>query len=146
MYAAARAAVKAAANKSSENERLGEPERADKRRQALAWLRADLELVTKMLGDGQLLAQSIANWQTDSTLASVRDPEALAKLPATEREQWQQLWADVAAITNNPLVQARGNAARGGLVAVQPKITRSPWQVVRRTTATSGSSMPPCHC
>jgi tetratricopeptide (TPR) repeat protein len=113
LYAAAHAAVKAAADKSSENERLSEPQRAENRRKALAWLRADLKLATKMLGDGQLLAQSVANWQTDSTLASVRDPEALAKLPAAQRDEWQQLWADVAAIANNPLAQARGNAARG---------------------------------
>lgn len=113
LYAAARAAVKAAADKSSENERLGEPERADKRRKALAWLRADLELTTRLLRDGKLLALSVANWQTDSTLASVRDPEALAKLPAAEREQWRQLWVDVAALANDPLAQARGNAARG---------------------------------
>jgi tetratricopeptide (TPR) repeat protein/tRNA A-37 threonylcarbamoyl transferase component Bud32 len=113
LYAAARAAIKAAADKSSENERLGEPERAAKRRQALAWLRADLELTSKLLRDGKVLTPPVANWQTDSTLASVRDPEALAKLPAAQREQWQQLWADVAAIANDPLAQARGNAVRG---------------------------------
>jgi serine/threonine-protein kinase len=113
LYAAARAAVKAAADKSTENERLGEPERTDKRRKALAWLRADLELTTRLLRDGKLLAQSVTVWQTDSTLASVRDPEALAKLPPAEREQWQRLWADVAAIANDPLAQVRGNAARG---------------------------------
>ena len=28
---------------------------------------------------------------------SVRGPEALARLPAAERPEWQQLWDDVAA-------------------------------------------------
>jgi len=38
------------------------------------------------------------HWQTDADLAGVRDKEALAKLPAEERQRWQQLWADVAAL------------------------------------------------
>jgi tetratricopeptide (TPR) repeat protein len=42
----------------------------------------------------------------------VRDPAALAKLPAAEREQWQRLWADVAsAVVADPLEQGRLHAA-----------------------------------
>jgi tetratricopeptide (TPR) repeat protein len=43
----------------------------------------------------------------------VRDREALAKLPAAEREQWQRLWADLAAlVAADPLEQGRLHAAR----------------------------------
>ena len=113
MYAAARDAVRAAADKGPEKERLGEPERAAERRQALAWLRANLELTTKLLKDGKLSAQSVAAWQTDPALASVRDPAALAKLPDAEREPWQRFWADVAAVVAaDPVEQGRAHAAR----------------------------------
>ena len=43
----------------------------------------------------------------------MRDPAELAKLPAAEREQWQRLWADVAAqVAADPLEQGRAHAAR----------------------------------
>ena len=55
----------------------------------------------------------IASWQLDSALASVRDPAELATLPAAEREQWQLLWADVAAqVAADPLGQGRAHAIR----------------------------------
>ena len=113
LYAAASDAVRAAAGQGSEKERLGEPERAAKRRQALAWLRDDLELSTKLLRDGELSAQSVATWQTNPALASVRDPAALAKLPDAEREPWQRFWRDVAAgIAVDPLEQGRERAGQ----------------------------------
>jgi hypothetical protein len=38
------------------------------------------------------------HWQSDADLASVRDREALGKLSEGERDAWQKLWADVAAL------------------------------------------------
>jgi tetratricopeptide (TPR) repeat protein len=112
LYAAAVAAVRAAAGQGPEKSRPGEPERADKRRQALAWLRANLELTTKLRNDGNLGGGSLAAWHTDPALASVRDPAALAKLPDAERKPWQRLWADVAsAVAADPLEQGRLHAA-----------------------------------
>jgi tetratricopeptide (TPR) repeat protein len=56
---------------------------------------------------------SLAAWQTDSDLASVRDPAELAKLPTAERAQWQRLWAGVTALLSaDPLEQGRACAAR----------------------------------
>jgi hypothetical protein len=98
LYAAARAAVRAAAGQGSAKAPFGEPERARLRRQALDRLRANLELRTKLLQDGQAVGWSLADWPTDPALASVRDPAAMAKLPDAERQQWQRLWADVAAL------------------------------------------------
>jgi tetratricopeptide (TPR) repeat protein len=113
LYAAASGAVRAAAGQGPEKERLGELERADKRRQALAWLRADLELAAKRLGDGKLSSESVAAWQRDPALASVRDPASLAKLPDAERELWRRFWMDVAAsVAADPIEQAWEHAAR----------------------------------
>jgi hypothetical protein len=46
----------------------------------------------------EALRQRLAHWQQDSDLASVRDKEALAKLPDDERRAWALLWEDVAAL------------------------------------------------
>ena len=39
-----------------------------------------------------LFGKGVRRWQQDSDLAGVRDPAALAKLPAPERAAWQELW------------------------------------------------------
>ncbi len=38
------------------------------------------------------------HWRQDTDFAEVRGPEALAKLPEAERQDWQKLWADVEAL------------------------------------------------
>jgi serine/threonine-protein kinase len=114
-YDAARGAIRDLASQGTGEGRLSEPERADKRRRALGWLRANMELRTTMLNDGKAVVWSLATWQTDPALASVGDPAALAKLPDAEREQWQRLWEDVAAqVAADPLEQGRARAARRG--------------------------------
>ena len=110
---ATRTVLRAAAGQDSEKGRLDESERTRLRLQALGWLRAYLELAIKLQDSGERAGWSPASWQTDSALASVRDPVELAKLPAAEREQWQLLWADVAAqVAADPLGQGRAHAAR----------------------------------
>ena len=112
-YEAACANIQVAAGQSSEVARRGEPERAGKRRQALDWLRANLELTARLRNDGEVLGWSLATWLSDPALASVRDAAALAKLPDAEREPWQRLWTDMAAsIAADPLEQGRERAAR----------------------------------
>ncbi len=112
-YEAACANMRAAAGQGSEDARRSVPERAGKRRQALDWLRANLELTDRLRDDGEVLGWSLATWLSDPALASVRDPAALAKLPDTEREAWQRLWTDVAAsIAADPLEQGRERAAQ----------------------------------
>jgi tetratricopeptide (TPR) repeat protein len=110
-YNAACAAARAAAGQGSER-RIGELERASLRRQALAWLRADLEVTTKLLEYGKVSASSLSTWRRDPDLASLREPAELAKLPEPEREQWQRLWADTAAVlAADPLEQGKAFAA-----------------------------------
>jgi tetratricopeptide (TPR) repeat protein len=46
----------------------------------------------------EVVQPHLARWQKDANLASVRDKEALDRLPEDEREAWRQLWADVAGL------------------------------------------------
>src|SRR5262249_6850220 len=107
------------AGQGSQETRSGGRERVGLRRQALDWLRADLELRTQLLKDGKsadlqaLSGWSLFGWQTDPALAGMRDGAALAQVPDAEREQWQRLWADVAALlAADPLNQGLDHAAR----------------------------------
>jgi serine/threonine-protein kinase len=111
-YDAACVAVRVSVGQGFEAKRLGEAERVGLRRQALNWLRADLELRSELLKDGKAGDWPFAAWQTDPALAGVRDPAALANLPDAEREPWKRLWADVAAQLADPLEQGRAHAAR----------------------------------
>jgi hypothetical protein len=99
-YDAARHAALAAAGRGEDAAHLDDPERARLRKQALAWLRADLVLWTKQLesasaADGTRARQSLKRWQQDPALW---DSAALAKLPPDEHAGWEKLWADVAAL------------------------------------------------
>ena len=38
------------------------------------------------------------HWLGDKDLASVRDPQAVERLPQEERDAWARLWADVRAL------------------------------------------------
>jgi tetratricopeptide (TPR) repeat protein len=112
-YEGACANVRAAAGQGSEDARRDEPERAGKRRQALDWLRANLELTARLRNDGNVLGWSLATWRSDPALASVRDPAELAKLPDAERELWRRFWMDVtASIAADPIEQGWEHAAR----------------------------------
>ncbi len=111
-YAAARAAARAAKLRPNEAW-LGEPQRAGLRRQALDWLRADLDLGAKLLRDGRSPGWGLTIWRTEADLAGVRDQRALAKLPDAERQEWQRLWADLeVSLAADPLGQGRASAAR----------------------------------
>jgi serine/threonine-protein kinase len=115
LYAAARAAVRAAAGPNSPEARVGNQERAGLRRQALDWLRNCLELRARLLKDDKAVSWGwmLSDWQTDPALAGVRDRAALMKLPAAEREPWQHLWADVAAtMAADPVEQGLAHAKR----------------------------------
>lgn len=76
--------------------------RAALRRQALAWLRAELSLRRARAGswnvaDRQEAARVLAHWLADPDLAGVRHPFFLTALPAGEAAAWRALWADVRA-------------------------------------------------
>jgi hypothetical protein len=73
------------------------------RRWALAWLRADLAEYDKLARRGdartsQAVRQRLEHWRQDPDLASIRDKEALDKLPDDERRPWREFWDDVSAL------------------------------------------------
>jgi tetratricopeptide (TPR) repeat protein len=112
-YEAACADVRAVVGQGSEDARRGEPDRAGTRRQALDWLRANLELSARLRNDGKVLTMSLSTWLSDPALVSVRDPAELAKLPDSEREMWRRFWMDVAAnVAADPIEQGWEHAAR----------------------------------
>jgi serine/threonine-protein kinase len=85
------------------------------RRQALAWLRADLAAYRQLLTRGpdanlrNVVRQRLAHWQQDSDLAALRDKDALDKLPEDEQKSWRELWDEVARL----LQQANADGANG---------------------------------
>jgi Tfp pilus assembly protein PilF len=102
-YNAACSAALAAAGQAEDAKNLPDKVQRMLQRQALSWLRADLALYAKRAereeaATKQFVRQRLAHWQKDTDLASVRDKEALGKLPDDEREEWRQLWNDVAAL------------------------------------------------
>ncbi len=101
-YNAACCAALAASGKGEDASDLDDKERVRLRRQALDWLRADLTARVKQRQDDPKarpkIQQKLHYWQSDADLSSVRDKDALAKLPEDERQAWQKLWADVDAL------------------------------------------------
>jgi WD40 repeat protein/serine/threonine protein kinase/tetratricopeptide (TPR) repeat protein/thiol-disulfide isomerase/thioredoxin len=103
-YNAACAAALAGCGQGKDADQLDAKEKSRLRGRALAWLRADLEALGRLLGNEGDPAPSAAgvgnvlrHWQADPDLAGVRGAEALARLPKAERQEWQKVWDDVAA-------------------------------------------------
>ncbi len=97
-YNAACVAAKASCGKGADAASLNTEERARLRQQALAWLRAELTLWEKEAArpkERALVRAMLSHWQQDSDLMGLRERKALQQLPAAEREDWCQLWADV---------------------------------------------------
>src|SRR5262249_55559670 len=85
-------AVQAAAGNGADGAELSAAERAQLRRDALAWLRESLSRPQREL-------LPLLGYQAKHTAppAPVRDPAELAKLPPEERAGWQQFWDALAA-------------------------------------------------
>ena len=109
-YYAACAAARAGCGQGRDAADLDEAGRAGGRRQALDWLRAELEALRRLREEepNQALTfvHNLEDWLGDPHFAGVRGPEALARLPEPERQAWHQLWADVA----DTLARAQGKA------------------------------------
>src|SRR5262249_24085929 len=102
-YNAACAAALAAAGTGQDDPKPDDAARAQLRQQALDWLKAERSAWARLLDSGPPQAraattQVLQHWRGDPDLAGVRDPDALAKLPETERAAWRALWADVDAL------------------------------------------------
>jgi serine/threonine-protein kinase len=102
-YNAACAAALAGCGQGKDADQSDNKERARLRRQALEWLRADLAAYRRALDQepdraGPAVRERMQHWQQDKDFAGVRGPDALAKLPEAERQDWQQLWQEVEAL------------------------------------------------
>jgi hypothetical protein len=100
-YYAARAAALASCGQGRDAADLNDKSCAAFRWKALDWLRAELEARRRLLDQEPektrwIVACDLHRWLEDPDFAGVRGPEALARLPAAERQAWQDLWADVA--------------------------------------------------
>jgi hypothetical protein len=105
-YNAACAAALAAAGQGKDADKLDAKEKTCLRRQALDWLRADLAAYTKLVQGNddkqkQVTEGSLAYWQQDPDLVSVRGKDALDRLAEQERSEWRKLWADWDAVLQN---------------------------------------------
>ena len=56
----------------------------------------------------------LAHWLRDGDLGSVRGADALAKLPAEERQAWAKLWADVEALLRKAQERRNEGVASAG--------------------------------
>jgi serine/threonine protein kinase/Flp pilus assembly protein TadD len=94
-YNAACAAALACCGRGEDAGSLDDKDRVRLRNQALKWLQAALPGMSATSSRQQVL-RTLKHWLNDPALAGLRDPEALARLPAGERQDWQKLWAEVA--------------------------------------------------
>jgi serine/threonine-protein kinase len=99
-YAAACYAALAGCGHGKDAPPADSPERPRLRRLALEWLRADLAAQRARFEQEPgkqraMLDQDLRHWQRDRDLAGLREVDALAQLPADERQACQSLWADV---------------------------------------------------
>jgi eukaryotic-like serine/threonine-protein kinase len=106
-YYGARQAVQAACGK-GEGAAQTEKDRASWRRQALEWLRQDLRLWSKLVGERDpkmtdLTRDRLRSWQADYEFAGVRTSGSLARLPEEESQQWKAFWADVEALVQRAI-------------------------------------------
>src|SRR5262249_10356427 len=93
-YNAACAAALAGCGQGKDADKLDGRERVRLRRQALDWLRADLQAWDRLLDKEPKTArpaivQRAQQWLVGSAFAGVRGPQALAKLPEPEQQAWQ---------------------------------------------------------
>ena len=102
-YNAACAAALAGSGQGKDDPPLDDETKAQWRKQAIDWLKADLTAWSKILEDGQPPArpsviETLQHWKTDTELAGLRDAGALAKLSGDEQKACRALWARVDAL------------------------------------------------
>ncbi len=96
-YNAACSAALAGCGKGRDEPAPGPVDRTRLRARALGWLKADLAATARRFEvspapDRARLVERLRRWRNDPDLASVRDAKELAKLPDSERPEWQAFW------------------------------------------------------
>ena len=114
-YNAACAAALAGTGQGKDDPPLDDGKKAQWRKQAIDWLKADLAAWSKVL-EGcspqarRSIAQTLQHWKADTDLAGLRDAAALAKLPDDEQKACRALWAELDAL----LAKAQGTNPKSG--------------------------------
>jgi hypothetical protein len=96
---AARVAALAGCGKAEASAPLDEANRAGWRKQALDWLRAELDRLRQLTQmnsakSRQTVQDQLHRWKDSPDLAALRNLAALVRLPEAEWPAWQKLWAD----------------------------------------------------
>jgi serine/threonine-protein kinase len=112
-YNAACVAARVGCGSGEEGVSVGARERARRRRQALAWLRADLALWAGRLdgakpAERRVVRAALRRWRADPNLAGLRDPGQVTHLPTDEQAACRQLWAEVGALVEKARYQIAG--------------------------------------
>src|SRR5579884_422977 len=113
-YNAACAAALAGCGQGQFTADLDENKRVRLRRQALDWLRADLEAWRSLLAKDPdkarpVVVKQLQHWQVDPDFANIRGREALGRLPEPERKEWKRLWQEVEALHQRAAAQPAKN-------------------------------------
>jgi tetratricopeptide (TPR) repeat protein len=99
-YNAACAAALAGCGQGMDADKLDSKERDCLRRNALDWLRADVDAWGRLLNKEPdkarpVVVKQMRHWQADGDFSGVRGPQALSQLAEAERKLWHKLWEDV---------------------------------------------------
>jgi hypothetical protein len=102
-YDAARAAVLTAAGKGIDDPPSDDAAKAKFRARALDLLKAELYAWSRVLDkeptkSRPLVSRTLELWRADPDLTSVRDADALARLPEEDQQSWRAFWSDVDAL------------------------------------------------
>ena len=111
-YLAARCAALAGSGLGGDAAGLSRDERTRWRKQARAWLRADLDLWVKTLESGseqdiRLARTMLTRWKVEPDLAGIRELKALEESSAEERNERFALWDEVDAVLRRIAEQER---------------------------------------
>ncbi|MGF1582286.1 MAG: tetratricopeptide repeat protein [Gemmataceae bacterium] len=124
-YNAAFAAALAAAGKGVHAKKIERNERAPLRKQTRDWLREDLKAYHKLWkqspSDTILAQDRLSYWLKDSDLWSVRNEDAISKLPKAEQPAWRKLWADVKSLQKTIRASYTETKSKGRLTSKSPQ-------------------------
>jgi hypothetical protein len=104
-FNAACAAALAGIGRGDDADKLTEPERERLRARAREWLQLDLADWVKKVDKGTAAdriqaEKALSQWQEDSDLAGLREPDARDRFSTDERKECNALWTEVAALLN----------------------------------------------
>ncbi|MGF1583651.1 MAG: tetratricopeptide repeat protein [Gemmataceae bacterium] len=124
-YNAACAAALAASGKGVHAKKIERNQRATLHKLGRGWLRADLKAYHKLWkqspSDTILAQDRLSYWLKDSDLSSVRNEDAISKLPKAEQPAWRKLWADVKSLQKTIRASYTETESKGRLTSKSPQ-------------------------